>query len=500
MKVLTAEQVRNVDAYTIAHEPIQSVDLMERAATGCYHWIWENLPSFHRIRIFVGPGNNGGDGLAIARLLSANTKNIEVIMLGAPEKLSADALANYQRLQDFKCVKITMAQEGYVPVLSPDDLVIDALFGSGLSRPISGLAAEMVHRINDSDATVIAIDIPSGLNFDENNDLTVPIIKADHTLTFQVPKLAFFFAENYQYTGEWHLIDIGLMKKAFDQQVSATFFLQRDDIRQRLIHRTRFSHKGTFGHALLMSGSYGKMGAAVLSSMACLRTGVGLLTTHIVSKGYDIIQTAVPEAIVSIDPCADYLSVTPDLSQFDAIGIGPGIGTNDYTGLMFHQLLKTIKVPLIIDADALNLLSLHPEWINDLPENTILTPHPGEFDRLTGKSLSGYERFQKQKQFATDHRVIVILKGAYTSIVSPEGVCWFNSTGNPGMATAGSGDVLTGIVLSLLARNYKPMDAALAAVYLHGLSGDLARETIGEEALIASDIINHLGKAFISFN
>jgi len=500
MKVLNAEQIRKVDAYTIEHEPIESIDLMERASVECCNWIKEKMGNGLIFKIFVGPGNNGGDGLAIARLLEEDDNVVVVYMLTLPERLSPDALDNYRRLSRRSGVEIVcLEEENTLPEILEADIVIDALFGSGLSRPLSGLADRIVSHINSSNATIISIDLPSGLFCDRNTyENPEAIIQADYTLTFQVPKLSFFFSENLVYTGDWYYLDIGLMQEAIDVQESKYFLIDNEDIAFNLHQRQKFSHKGTFGHALLMAGSYGKMGAAVLATRACLRSGVGLLTTHIVTKGYEVLQTAVPEAMVSIDAGADYISSLPDLSKYSAIGAGPGIGTNDFTAFVLQKLLMEAKVPMVLDADALNLLASRREWLDILQENTVLTPHPGEFDRLVEPSNSGFERHLKQIKFSQEHKVIVVLKGAHTSISAPDGTCWFNSTGNPGMATAGSGDVLTGIILSLLAQGYQPLQAALTGVYLHGLAGDLACNETGIESLIASDIINDLGKAFMT--
>jgi len=500
MKILNAEQIRMVDSYTIEHEPVESIDLMERAAKECYYWIREHQGNCLNVKIFVGPGNNGGDGLAIARLLAEDENNIEVYMIEKPEKLSPDAHANYERLIHARKVKVSFLDEqSQLPEIFDHDVVIDALFGYGLTRPLTGQAAKVVKWINHFDATVIAIDLPSGLHSDANTyDNPEAIIQADYTLTFQMPKLAFFFSENFIYIGDWYVMDISLMHEAIELQESKYHFVENDDIAFNLHQRTKFSHKGTYGHALLIAGSYGKMGAVVLATKACLRTGVGLFTAHIATIGYEIIQTAVPEAMVSIDAGTNYVSTLPELSKFDAVGIGPGLGLNDFTGFMVQKLLKTITVPIVLDADALNIISTHSEWLDILPVNSILTPHPGEFDRLAGPSANGYERHIKQINMSRKYKIIIVLKGANTSITSPDGDCWFNSTGNPGMATAGSGDVLTGMIVSLLAQGYSPIRAALTGVYLHGLAGDIASADLGVEALISSDIINYIGKAFMT--
>jgi ADP-dependent NAD(P)H-hydrate dehydratase / NAD(P)H-hydrate epimerase len=500
MKILNAEQMRQVDAFTIANEPIASIDLMERAAYKCYYWIAGHFAYENQVHIFTGPGNNGGDGMAIARMLALEDYPVNVFMLSAPETFSADTLTNYKKLIDSPNVTITLLNEqDNLIEINAEDLVVDALFGSGLSRPLNGLAQKVVTHINQSHGSVVAIDMPSGLFYDGNHHANPDaIVRANHTLSFQLPKLPFFFADNEKYIGDWHILDIDLHEEGIELQNSLYHFLENKDIFPLIKERKTFSHKGTFGHGLMMAGSFGKMGAAILASRACLRTGIGLLTVHVARCGCEIIQTTVPEAIVSIDAGEKNLQSLPDLSTYNALGIGPGIGTSETTALALHQLLQSIKIPLVMDADALNILSTHPNWFNLLPENCIITPHPGEFDRLTGTSAGGYERFQKQLQFSKEHKVIVVLKGAYTSVTSPDGRGWFNSTGNPGMSTAGSGDALTGIILSLLAQWYQPLHAALIAVYLHGRAGDLACKDTGEEALIASDIINYIGQAFFS--
>jgi NAD(P)H-hydrate epimerase len=363
---------------------------------------------------------------------------------------------------------------------------------------LDGLAKKIVQRINQSGATIISIDIPSGLFGEDNsgNDLSA-IIKASHTLTFQFPKLSFLFPENAQFTGEWTVLPIGLHPEAINETESNFHFLTKEFISGKIKKRGKFSHKGTYGHALLIAGSYGKMGASVLASRACLRSGVGLLTCHIPQLGYEIIQNSIPEAMISIDSSETVFSEVPNLSSFSAIGIGPGLDKKQETQQALKILLQANPNKLIIDADALNILSENQDWYNLLPENTILTPHLKEFERLAGPSADSYERLQKQLQFSTKYKVIIVCKGANSCITFPDGRVFFNSTGNPGMATAGSGDVLTGIILGLLAQNYSPEDTTLLGVYLHGLAGDLAATEFGEYSLVAGDLIRNLGKAFL---
>lgn len=497
MNILTSKQVRVVDAYTIKHESIPSIDLMERAAMACTNWIIEHKGSYKLISVFVGPGNNGGDGLAITRQLADKGFKMKVYLIHITSHLSQDAAVNFKRLQKQGKVEIVNIKENDpLPEINPKSLVLDALFGSGLSRPLGGLAADVVKHINQSGAEIIAVDIPSGLFGEDNESNTGEIVKASHTLAFQLPKLSFFFAENEIYTGRWHVLPIGLDKDFIEKQDAKYKCITKKNIKDFIHKRKKFVHKGHFGHALLLSGSYGKMGAAILGARACLRTGVGLLTTHVPQCGYAIIQTAVPEAMTFIDPAAEMFSQVPEMDGCTAIGIGPGIGTNPVSQQALKSMLEKVNIPLVLDADAINILAQNKKWMELLPENTVLTPHPGEFDRIAGTSKNAWERHVKQMTMAQKYRLYIILKGAYTSVATPDGMCYFNTTGNPGMATAGSGDVLTGMVLSLLAQYYTSFQASVLGVYLHGLAGDIAAECISEEAVTANDIVENIGNAF----
>lgn len=495
MKILTAQQTREADAFTIANEPIKSIDLMERAVTKCFDWIIKNYSSDITFSIFCGVGNNGGDGLVIARLLAQANYKVNVFVVEFSERYSPDFQVNLDRLKEIK-VKVTyLNQDNYRFVLSLNTVVIDAIFGSGLTRPIDGFIAEVVHEINKEE--IIAIDLPSGLFSEDNRENNFDnIVKAKTTLTFQQPKLAMLFPQNYFFVGEWVVLPIGLHQGFIESTHVSNFVTTISDIKKILKPRAKFSHKGTFGHALLVVGSKGKMGAAILSAKACLRTGVGLLTTHIPAKGLEIMQTALPETMCNTSEENDFISDVPDLSTYNAIGIGPGLGMEKQTQNTFKLLIQNAKSPIVIDADALNILAENKTWLAFLPQESILTPHPKEFERLLGKWENEEERLEMQKQFAIKHRIIVVLKGANTAIALPNGDIYFNSTGNAGMATAGSGDVLTGIITSLLAQRYLPSEAAILGVYLHGLAGDVAKENLTEYAIIASDIVDAIPKAY----
>ena len=498
MKIFSSAQVREIDSYTIHHEPVRSIDLMERAATRLTGWYVRHFHTDRKVMVFAGPGNNGGDALAMARMLADRQYRVDCYLLRFGN-LSEDASLNLERLKIQELVHLVELNEGDpLPNISRKEVVVDGIFGSGLSRSVTGFPGRVIHHINEGGGTVIAIDIPSGLFGEDNtgNDYQ-QVVRADYTLTFQFPFLSFFFDLHEPYVGRWRVQDIRLHPGAIAEMKTDYMTLEQDAIRKTLPRRRKFAHKGTCGHALMISGSYGMMGAALLAGEACLRSGTGLVTLHVPRLGYEIVQTGFPEALVSLDRSDILFSEPPSLEPYSAVGLGPGLGCKPNSGKGLHALLEQVTVPLVLDADGLNLLAQNPEWLNLLPKGTVLTPHPREFDRLAGESSNAYDRHLRQREFASRHGVVVVLKGAHTGIASPDGDYWFNMTGNPGMATGGSGDVLTGVITGLLAQGMSPLDAALAGVYLHGLAGDLAAETLGEEALIAGDMVHFLGEAFL---
>jgi ADP-dependent NAD(P)H-hydrate dehydratase / NAD(P)H-hydrate epimerase len=411
-------------------------------------------------------------------------------------KSSKDFLINLERIKKILPINEINTPED-IPELGNADLVIDALFGSGLDRPIEGIFAEVIKKINQIRPTVAAVDIASGLFSDKRTEGSA-IVRADFTISFQVPKLAFFMRQNFPYVGEWHVVDIGLDDDFINSLESHYSTIDKMLARKALPKRDKFSHKGNFGRTIIFAGSRGKLGAAILCARACLRTGVGLLTVHVPEYGYQIMQMSVPEAMVTIDPSVGCFSEVPDLDLFDAIGAGPGLGTNGKTIRAFRGLLEQVNFPIVMDADAINMLGMDKSLLRLVPENSILTPHPKEFERIAGEISDDFERLERQRQMAMHHKIYIILKGAHSSVATPEGNIFFNTTGNPGMATAGSGDVLTGMATALLAQSKDPFLAAVSAVYLHGLAGDLAVLEVGEESLIASDIIDHVPVAIRS--
>lgn len=498
LKIPDINQIREADKYTILHEPISSLELMERASL-CFvnHFIITNNDKSIPVYIFCGSGNNGGDGLAIARLLAEKRYTVTVFYIEGQHP-STDNLSNLKRFQKkFRHLLHYINDVDFIETLKQDAIIIDAILGSGLNKSIisGSLYGQLIKQINANKfKEVISVDIPSGLYADKHTDGIV--VESTKCYTFQFPKLAFLLPENGKYVSDFSVIDIGL-HPTFCKELDTTFYYtEKDDIKSILHHREKFSHKGTYGNALLITGSYGKMGAAVLAAKATLRSGAGLLTVHIPKCGYTIMQSAFPEAMCQTDKNINNISSIPLSKSYDAIAIGPGIGTTATTQKAFILFIKKNKNPLIIDADGLNILSKNKQLLKLLPENTILTPHPKEFERLAGKWKNDFERLELQHNFSKTYKVIVILKGAHTGISDAEGNVYFNSSGNAGMATAGSGDVLTGILTGLLAQQYTPLQTALLGVYLHGLAGDLALREQSMESLIASNIIQQIGTAF----
>lgn len=491
MKILSVAQIRLLDAYTIAHEPIASVDLMERAAQAFVVWLCSNYDTTTPIHIFCGKGNNGGDGLAIARLLICKNYKVQVTVINHTDKPSDDFQINESRLAQLLPINYISSEEEWKNP-SENALIIDSILGSGLSRPVSGIVQAVIQRINSSGLKIVSVDIASGLFADQLNDPNDTIIKPETTITFQLPKLAFLFPENELFVGNWKTAPIGLNEKFIKNESSIYYYT--DDTSEVIHRKTRqkFAHKGTFGHALLLAGSYGKIGAAVLSARACLYSGTGLLTIHSPACGYSILQSSVPEAMVSVDQQEKVISNLPPLNSYKAIGFGPGVGQSFRTLAVLKKLLTTSQVPMVLDADVLNLLSSNRELLKLLPKNTILTPHPREFERLAGVCKNSFERLHKAIDFAKKYQVIICLKGAHTAVVLSDGSVHFNSTGNAGMATGGSGDVLTGLIMGLLAQGYESDHAARLGVYLHGKAGDDAVQHSFSGTIIASDIIKFI--------
>ena len=509
MNILTAPQIRAADAYTMQHAPLTAYELMGNAVRAFANEILRLFPKAPAYRVFCGPGNNGADGLGLARFLHNEGLHTTAYLLHSLNP-SPEYTRNLDRLRDHVPLHFLESASDF-PALKPGEVLIDALFGTGLNRELTGLAAELIQYLNTASERLgskhpaattphkihkAALDMPSGLYADSHTPRYATVFKADCTIAFQTPRLAFFMPENEPFTGSWTTVDIGLLPEALAASDTPYTFTLPETVQALLKTRRKFGHKGSYGKALLAGGSLGKAGAVVLAAKACLRAGAGTVTVYAPGCALLPLQCAVPEAMVLPDVHKKYITQAPPLGTFTAFGIGPGMARNEKTALAFAAFLEKATTPLVLDADALNLLADRPELLLQVPEYSILTPHVKEFERLAGPSLTDFEVLDRLRCFAAEHKVYVVLKGAYTAIASPAGNVAFNSSGNPGMATAGSGDTLTGIITALLCQHYAPYEAALLGVYLHGLAGDIAAEKYGTESLTASDISDCLGAAF----
>ncbi len=502
MKVFTAEQIREIDRKTIENEGVSALQLIERVAEGVAVEVVSRLKANSRIAVFAGPGNNGADAIEAARMLYEQGYKPEVFLFNiGGNRLSADCAACRDRLletvpdADFTEV----VKQFNRPHLDRNHIVVDGLFGTGLSEPLGGGFRELVKFIADSGATVISIDIPSGL-FADWNPATVArnVMHATVTLGVQFPHPAFFIADNAPMVGEWKTIDIGLSQTEIRKTAAPFYMVERADVRRLLKPRPEFCSKADFGSALFVAGSYGMMGAAIMAARGALRAGAGKVTVYSPRCGYEAVQTAVPEAMFAAANSDISINDIHMRQPYDAIGIGPGIGTSENTTNALEKFLSAYDKPLVIDADALNCIARRQTLLHHVPVLSILTPHAAEFDRIFGQQPNGEARLVKAIEMARYHNVLIVLKGRYTTIIRPDGLVYFNPTGGPGMATPGSGDVLTGVITALLAQGYRPEVAALAGVYIHGLAGQMATEAEGTYGVTAGDIAANIGRAIKS--
>ena len=499
MKLFTTEEIRAIDRRTIEQEGVPSLELIERVAEGVADEISSRWRSNKPTMVFAGPGNNGADALGAARLLFERGFRPEVFLFNiGGDKLSTDCAASRDRmLAEVPDIIFHEVKDRFsMPKITTNHLVIDGLFGSGLREELQGGFKSLVQYINDENATVVSIDLPSGMFGDWNPQIVNRnTIHATLTLAIQFPRISFFIPDNAELIGEWKIIDIGLSEKAIATSPANFCLVEQRDVHRRLRHRKEFASKADFGSGILYAGSYGMMGAAILAARGALRAGVGKLTVNSPKCGYQIMQSSVPEALFRHNRGEiNIIDIHPE-RDFSAIAVGPGLGTNELTVKAVEDFLASINQPVILDADALNCIAIKPSILNTIPVLSILTPHAGEFDRLFGPQPSAEARLRKAIEMAKDYNILIILKGRYTAIVRPDGKVYFNSSGCPAMATAGSGDVLTGVLLSMLAQGYPAELASLIAVYVHGLAGEMAAAEQGEYGVTAGDIASYIGKA-----
>ena len=495
MKIYTALEMKELEAYAMEHEPIQSIDLMERAAKAIFDEIVQIKNTSSPVKVFAGSHNNGGDALAVSRLLSQADYNVEVFLFNPYGQLTPECETNKNRLVQ-SCPDVIfheISRKFDLPNLTDKDLVIDGLFGIGIKDPLSGSFALLVKFINNSPATVVSIDIPSGLMCEDNTlAFSSQIIKADYTLSIQGVKPAFLMADCQPYIGKCKILDIGMEYEQAPEFDSHYTLDNEEEMCKLLKPRDPFGNKGTFGHGLLISGSYGMAGASIISAKAAMKSGLGKLTIHTPYANNTILQASVPEAIIHHDNDKFFFTDAERTENFKALAIGPGIGTKQETATAFIEQVTHTACPIVIDADGLNILAAHKGWLQQISKDTILTPHPVEFERLFGTSMNCFDMLNLAREEASHLQVYIVLKGHYTAICCPGGHVFFNTTGNSGLATAGTGDALTGILLSLLAQGYTPEEACRLGCYLHGLAGDLSAQELTEEGMTVMDLIKQI--------
>ncbi|GAB6007940.1 NAD(P)H-hydrate dehydratase [Dysgonomonas reticulitermitis] len=484
MKILTGTQIKEADRYTIENEPIASIDLMERASNAISHWISVNINKQYPFLFLIGKGNNGGDGLAVARILSQEGYNCSVLLAFDNAVMTDEWKINLDRLP----MEVKPVGPDFI---SADTIIVDSLLGTGVTGEVKEPLLSVINKINSLPNKVISIDLPSGMKSEFGNKNQI-IVKSDITLTLEFPKLAMLLPEAGGFCGKIEILPIGLSAEYLRRSGSAYTYITKEFIDNIILRRDKFAHKGTYGHALLICGSRGMAGAAILSTGAALRSGCGLVTTHIPAEERFSVQAAYPSALFSLDDESCFSELPDNISKYTSVGIGCGLGQSHDTEEAFKKLLNAFYKPMVIDADALNIISENSKMKQSIPKGSILTPHLGELTRLVGVWHSEEEKIALVRRLASNLKSIIIVKGAHTMICLPDGECYFNPTGNSGMAKGGSGDVLTGYITGLLARGYNSSHAAILGVYIHGLAGDRAAEIYGMDAMNSKDLIDNL--------
>jgi hydroxyethylthiazole kinase-like uncharacterized protein yjeF len=498
VKILSKEQIYQADQITIERQQITSTQLMERAATEVFNWMHSRLNgSPFLIHVFCGIGNNGGDGLVVSRHLVNHGYNVITYVVNCSNERSKDFLINYEKLREAskKWPELLKCESDF-PDISPDDIIVDAIFGIGMNRPADIWIQRLFQHFRKSKAFTLSIDMPSGLYTDKTPENDEAVVWSHYTLSFQVPKLVFFLSGTAKFSDRWEVLDIGLDQAFLNETESVAEYIGKQEVLPYYKTRDKFSHKGTFGHVLIIGGSYGKIGAVQLASRAALVSGAGLVSAYIPKCGYTALQTAIPEIMVMTDVEDEIITNIEVEHQFRTIGIGVGLGTHPDTVSALERFLKSQKNPLVVDADALNILSGHKNLIKHIPKLSVLTPHPKELERLIGNWRDDFDKIEKVKSFSKKHKLIIVIKGFNTMIVHNDRL-YINSTGNPGLATAGSGDVLTGIITGLMAQGYEPLQSAIFGVYLHGKSADLLAQQMAYQSITASDVIDAISNAYI---
>lgn len=495
MKILTSTQIKECTSKFIQSEMITSLELMGKSALACFEWLKNRYSSEYNYYIFCGKGNNGGDGLALATLLNNENFNVEAFIIQSSSDFSEDTQTNFDKYPK----SVYFIEGDDFEVTEEKAIIIDALFGIGLNKKLEGEAEKIVSKLNEINAIKISIDIPSGLFADSLPEENQIVFRADETLTFEFYKRSFLHPEAAQYAGKINVLDIGLDKNLIEKEETDNYLIECDLFKKNYKKRSPFSNKGNFGKAVILGGSYGKMGSITLSTLSALRVGTGLVFTGAPEYGSLVHQTLAPEAMFF--SCGDkYIEDIQIPFENYTIGIGPGLGTEVLTKIAFEKMLENENNPMVLDADALNIISESKDLLNIVPKYSIITPHPKEFERLFGKTNSTLEQYELARKKAKEYEIVIVIKGHNTAILLPDGFCYYNATGNAGMAKGGSGDVLTGIITGLLAQGYDSKLAAILGVYIHGKAGDYAYEKFSQEAMTAQSIIQCLSNVFLEIN
>lgn len=501
MKIATREQVRKIDRSTIEDYKIPGLVLMENAGRSVTELITKNYPNVHNIAIFCGTGNNGGDGFVIARHLISKGFNTTTFICGDEQKYRGDALLNYKSLKNIG-TKILILKEK-PPHNLECDLIVDSIFGTGLDREVEGFYKHIIEFLNSCSAPILSVDIPSGLDANSGRLLGC-CIKANTTVTFALPKIGTVIYPGVEYCGDLYVSNIttpGNLEDSINLELITAY-----DIRPLIHTRNKDTHKGTYGHLFILSGSPGKSGAATLSAIGAQRIGTGLVTVGVPESLNPVIEEKLTEAmteplpetkngLLGLSSLKKALAVLSDKKT--ALAIGPGISTSKQTESFLLKLLSKCNMPVVIDADAITLISKNLNLLKNLKIPVILTPHPGEMARLIGKTNKEVqeERINISRDFSKKFGVYLVLKGARTIISTPSGKIFINPTGNPGMASGGMGDVLTGIIGGLLSQGYNAENSCKIGVFVHGLAGDIAFEEISDSGYLATEVAEYITKA-----
>ncbi|WP_299886543.1 NAD(P)H-hydrate dehydratase [uncultured Lacinutrix sp.] len=500
MKIFSKEQIYAGDKLTAEKQNISSTDLMERAGTQIFNWLHMRMQGAQvPIHVFCGIGNNGGDGLVVARHLITHGYNVKTYVINCSDKRSKDFLINYDRIKNVTKewpTLLSCAEDFSEILIDEKDIIVDAIFGIGINRPVDDWVKALFNHFRITKAFTLSIDVPSGLYTDRVVDDPEAVVNAGYTLSFQTPKLVFFLPETAKYTVQWEVLDIGIDPEYLFTTPTEADLIGKNEVLPIYKPREKYSHKGTYGHSLIIGGSYGKIGAVTLASRAALAVGAGKVTAYVPKCGYTALQASFPEAMVITDTDEDKITKIDFDIEPTVIGLGVGIGTNTKTVSALEDFLKTNITPLVIDADGLNILGKKKALLKLLPEQTVLTPHPNELERLIGKWKDDFDKLKKTKALAKKYNLIIVIKGANSIVVTAEKL-YVNTTGNPGLATAGTGDVLTGMITGLISQGYEAIAATIFAVYLHGKSADLLIEDFGYQSLIASHVIEGIGEAYL---